>query len=255
MGLPHVAVSLLADAIVSIDRSSRKPLWLAVPDHALLRSDPRGFLSREQLTIRPMENRGSAILFGLLLAMVPLGVAFALFLDYAGHAQPARGPMWKSISVLLSGFALIVLFIWLCISWMGSVLRGASMRLSLDGVRIRHRQKVVVCPWSLFQCRRPLNVDGRRWVISVIDQSCDELRLEMPDGSALAYGRSVSTRFLQVRDDRVIIRGLFQVRLGELAELLNDVAHRFEPASRIADPRGVWEVDLPADAGDSFQRS
>lgn len=208
---------LIIEFVLWIDRCSLRPLKKLVPNLSELRNRPATVLAEGDLSVGPLRRWGSGIALGLLLAAAVLllawGLAAAADLDWPGGI---RDPLTFMLTVAL--FLGVPL---LSIAFMLHVLRGGRLVLRRGGVEFHDRGTTIVCPWPLF------NADGKPFqpskdrILVPVQPAAVALVESHRDERLLAQGSNVRSRALAFKSANLAeLRGLYQVEVPELAELL-----------------------------------
>jgi hypothetical protein len=186
-----------------------RPLARLLPDLEDLLHDPHAYLAREPLTIGPRQMFGLAFSFG--------AAGIALILSCTLVAGPTAGERLALGAGLLAGA-----LVWL--SW-SLFLRGHSLVLRDDGVEVCYRDTTIWCPWALF------SVEGHAFVP---DADSPRVGLTLPinteavpfieqrfNGAPVAHGiRARGRQWQLIAADEVVLPARYEVRAGELGELL-----------------------------------
>ena len=184
-----------------------------VPDLGELVDNPRAYLAQEPLTIGPLQMYGLAALFGF------AGFAFllsGLIVEPANRGELLGERLALGIGLLLGASV-----------WLGWSLRmrGHSLILHPDGVEVNYRETTVWVPWALF------NVDGHAFVpdgdsprvgvtLPVAAEAIPFVELRR-EGTPIAHGVEVkAVQWQFVGRDSVVLPARYEVRAGELGELL-----------------------------------
>ncbi len=216
-----------------------------LPDLEELLHDPRAYLAQGPVTIGARQMYGLAFLFGF------GGAAFLLSCVITGQGDGER--LALGVGLLLGAS------VWL--GW-SLTMRGHSLVLRPEGVELKYRDTTVWCPWAVF------NVDGHAFVpdadsprvgltLPVAAESVPFIELRR-DETPIAHGAQVKTRqWLFISSDTVVLPARYEVRAGELGELLLHLGRhlgrqlpRGVPPSEAYDARGLDDVSpVPDSAG------
>jgi hypothetical protein len=213
---------LLIEAILALDRKLQKPLGRVVPDLARLRSEPRDFLAAEEVVFGPRKPYAMSAVLGCGAGLLVL-IAFAVSADdpkpapgAAADPKPFLTALFGAIVTAAAGTALVL-------SW----LRGGWMVLRQQGVELGYRGRTVFCPWEFFSATgKPYQPDWKRVILPV--NPVVPLAASGEDGDVVAlWAADVKTRPIETcAEGQVALRDLYEVRLGEVGELLLHLGRR-----------------------------
>jgi hypothetical protein len=199
-----------------LDRRFQKSLRRAVPELDRLLKDPRGTLAGQAVFIGPDRKYPSSILLGLalwLIVLVLIGVGLL-----AGPPN-ALGKLPSGLLVLLVGAMALVLigFIWLVLQ----LRRGGEVVLTEDGVELRYRRSVVICPWALFNAPgQPFLPRYELLLLPVAPEAVPFVEVR-EDGTPCAAGQRIKTKQLRFKSaGEAALAALYEVHVGELGKLL-----------------------------------
>jgi hypothetical protein len=207
-------VILLIEAILAIDRNLQKPVRAVVPDLPRLRTEPKAALADGEVVFGPRRAYAVATVLGVLVAAVVL-VGFAV----AAMDRPKNQKVepWyfvvAGVGVLVSGAAVTAMVL--------RGLRGGAAVLRPEGVEFVYRGRTVFCPWSLFQAAgSPYHPDHKRVILPANDDVPVALTDAAGNVTAQPAAEVKSKPLVGTADGQVALADLYEVKLGELADLL-----------------------------------
>lgn len=223
--LEHALLNLI-DFVLWTDGLFQKKIQKAIPDLEDLLTLPREQLSRREIAIGPNKRYGTSCFMGLFLSCLAW---FMICLGIADMGGQIAGATRIALFVTLLGIPVLAVFLSL------QIFRGGYCILTQAGVELRHRRKVVFCPWALFDTTaQPRVRNGAQAVIPIQFAAIPPIEvwrrkdvpehavLRQPGHAVIARGydvRSKQLRFAKSKHE-VILADLYEIRLSDLAELI-----------------------------------
>jgi hypothetical protein len=226
----HFWVVLFADTLLALDRLFQRRIQSIVPHYQELWDDPAGFLARQQVVIRPRRRYAVATVLG-----GSVGFLFPCAFALARLDHPRVGPVPWYEPALSIAFVIGAPLIGIGLFW--HWLRGGEMVLRAEGVVLRYRADRVLCPWAVFEIHgeaQPLGAD--RWLVPFWQTAIPAV-VHVRGDTVVATGRAVRTRQLYFRaGGQLILRDLYAVRFGQIADLLLHLGQLLGPETPLAPP-------------------
>src|SRR5215207_2451434 len=205
---------LLIEAVLAIDRNLQKPVRAVVPDLPRLRTEPKAALADGEVVFGPRRAYAVATVLGVLVAaMVLVGFAVAAMDRPKNQKVEPWYYVAAGVGVLVSGAAVTAMAL--------RGLRGGAAVLRPQGVEFVYRGRTVFCPWSLFQATgSPYHPDHKRVILPANDDVPVALTDAEGNVTAQPAAEVKSKPLVGTADGQVALADLYEVKLGELGELL-----------------------------------
>jgi hypothetical protein len=231
--MEHLLIQSIAGLIRWLNRRSLKPLSRVIPDLEALRADPKATLRAQPIEIGPRRRLGSllvttALLSGLILLFSCLGLGFAF--DNAIAAQPPPAAVAASLLFLVAVPA-APLAIGFTLRRMIRARAGEAV-LHSGGVLFSTRHETVFCPWDLFNAAGEVARSGEEQVVVPVAPAAVPLIIVEKDEERDDQQPIQSQPLSDVSDNEVVLRGLYEVDVYELARLLLEIGRRLGQPER-----------------------
>lgn len=215
MGLKHELFVAFIDLFRWIDRRSRKRPHQVISRLDRLVDDPVTTLTESPVIIPPYVPRGTIIFWVMSVTFFVSGLSCCGALDI-GQNSPYRRHMLVAMLVL----CLVVLptILWIVLT---RLLRGSTMVLDVQGVRLIDRRVEVFCPWSAFSIPCRIRREKGSAPTVLVEGSAIPSITASRRGKVFAVGEDITTRQLAVVSvEEVEIPSRYKVHIEELLELL-----------------------------------
>jgi hypothetical protein len=223
--MEHFLFHLVLEAIQWADRRLQKPLAKAVPDVALLRTDPRVYLSQTTVEFGPRRRHVLAAVVGLAAGGAVVAVLFFVFKQMPKPKQPdpTRG-VGMIVSFIVTTLAVRALMLRLFV--------GGTMSLVAHGVELTHRGWTVFMPWELFRAPGGVFEPDHKLVVLPADPRVPVAVYGPDDRVEAVMPADLDLPPVGASDDgQVALKDLYEVHVTELGALLRDVALALRPPS------------------------
>src|SRR4051794_27275825 len=159
--MEHLLFHLILEGIQAIDRRLQKPLGKLVPDLALLKADPGGYLAHSPVVVGPRRRHALATVIGLLAGAAVVAILFFAFRQMPRPRQPVPG---RGLGLFVSFVAVAFVVRQVTLRW----LVGGTMTLLPQGAELLYRDRSVFLPWDLFHAPGgPFEPDHRLIVLPI----------------------------------------------------------------------------------------
>ncbi len=246
----HHIVSVIKAFARAIDKLFQKSPQRAIPDLDFMLQNPHDALDHREIVIGPARNFGTALFAALGVGFLGHAVGTALFL----WSERLPGFQWINLRLIL---VVCLTFDFACIIYFFRSHRGGNCTLTHEGVAFRYRNRVVQCPWEVFDAwgGTVYLKDKNLLLLPISSQTIDKIQEINPEeGAVQATGLEVKTAQWTTRSpSEASLRDLYEVNVERLGELFLTVGRKLGPTKSLSHVRksgnklgaGPLELNLP----------
>lgn len=223
--MEHLLVHLVLETIYTLDRKLQRPLSKVIPDYPAFQADPPRYLSQNQVTFGPRRRHVLAIVIGL---AASTGVTLLLFFAFRHMPKPVKQDEWiRWVGVGLS--FIVVAYVVRTIAL--KLMPGGSLTLTKAGVALVYGEQTLFLPWDVLQATGGVFEPDHKLVVLPINPSVP-VGVTNPDGEVTAVlPEELEMPQAESSDySQLALKDLYEVRIGEVGELLRDLGLRLGSA-------------------------
>lgn len=238
--MEHLLVHLVLETIHSLDRKLQRPLGKVIPDYSTFKADPPRYLADNSVTFGPRRRHVLAIVIGLGAA---IGVTLLLMLAFRHMPKPLKQDEWVRWAGVCISFV-VVAYVARTIAL--RLMPGGSLTLTKQGATLTYGDQILFLPWDVLQASGGVFEPDHKLVVLPINPNVPvaltnaegEVTAMLPEELELPQAECSDYCQLALKD-------LYEVRIGDVGELLRDLGLRLGSADMMGIDAVVTSMVAP----------